>query len=496
MAGRRFRALSLFQQARALGEETGVPASAFYALGRSGIGPGARRSARRAVDELRPRSRRRPRPASSTPEALGDLDALADRLAGQVVEHATRAGRERRSPGLAEVLAAADLPPDTIAQVLRRYQARTGTAAEFWGVLRRGERDRRGIGGRARCATIEAAVRLGELVGTGPAAAAPAARRFDGRGAGRRRKIWRASASTTGANCSRDRARSGARRGARHERGRRPAARTSAQEWIEDRAEAILDTLEEAFPERVHPAARLAESEDIGPAARGAARAGAATRLPPRIDPRARGRRPEAARRARRGRGRERHRGSGGGRARQPRHRPRGRSGRARRHRPALGAGDRRDAAAAVHRRLRRGARRPRAGGARARAGAADGRRQQAGGAPPAAVAAAHARSCSARRRRDIKDMPDARTLFQAAGGFCDCEHCGSVYSPAAYFVDLLRYLNVSSPERLEQSRSGCMDKPHARPRSQASSDGSSRSTCCSAAGPTSPTCRSPARTR
>ena len=51
-----------------------------------------------------------------------------------------------------------------------------------------------------------------------------------------------------------------------------------------------------------------------------------------------------------------------------------------------------------------------------------------------------------------IKGMPDARTLFQAAGGFCDCEHCGSVYSPAAYFVDLLRYLNVSSPERLEQS--------------------------------------------
>ena len=49
--------------------------------------------------------------------------------------------------------------------------------------------------------------------------------------------------------------------------------------------------------------------------------------------------------------------------------------------------------------------------------------------------------------------MPDARTLFQAAGGFCDCEHCGSVYSPAAYFVDLLRYLNVSSPERARASR-------------------------------------------
>jgi hypothetical protein len=58
-----------------------------------------------------------------------------------------------------------------------------------------------------------------------------------------------------------------------------------------------------------------------------------------------------------------------------------------------------------------------------------------------------------------IKGIPDARTLFQAAGGFCDCEHCGSVYSPAAYFVDLLRYLNVSSPDRLEQLKTRLTNK-------------------------------------
>ena len=50
----------------------------------------------------------------------------------------------------------------------------------------------------------------------------------------------------------------------------------------------------------------------------------------------------------------------------------------------------------------------------------------------------------------EIKGVPDVRTLFQAAGGFCDCEHCGSVYSPAAYFVDLLNYLNPSFPDRLD----------------------------------------------
>ena len=37
--------------------------------------------------------------------------------------------------------------------------------------------------------------------------------------------------------------------------------------------------------------------------------------------------------------------------------------------------------------------------------------------------------------------------------GACGCEHCSSVYSPAAYFVDLMRYLDVSDPKRLEEVR-------------------------------------------
>ncbi|MEQ1730918.1 MAG: hypothetical protein ABL982_21325, partial [Vicinamibacterales bacterium] len=50
-----------------------------------------------------------------------------------------------------------------------------------------------------------------------------------------------------------------------------------------------------------------------------------------------------------------------------------------------------------------------------------------------------------------LKGAPDARTLFQASQGFCDCDHCGSVYSPAAYYVDLLRYLDVARADRLAQ---------------------------------------------
>lgn len=40
----------------------------------------------------------------------------------------------------------------------------------------------------------------------------------------------------------------------------------------------------------------------------------------------------------------------------------------------------------------------------------------------------------------DELDLPDLSTLF-GTQSFCSCKHCRSVYSPAAYFVDLLSYL-------------------------------------------------------
>src|SRR5260370_12678991 len=39
----------------------------------------------------------------------------------------------------------------------------------------------------------------------------------------------------------------------------------------------------------------------------------------------------------------------------------------------------------------------------------------------------------------------DWETLFGSLS-FCDCDHCRSVYSPAAYFVDLLQFLKNSRP--------------------------------------------------
>ncbi|MDX2019474.1 MAG: neuraminidase-like domain-containing protein [Deltaproteobacteria bacterium] len=51
-----------------------------------------------------------------------------------------------------------------------------------------------------------------------------------------------------------------------------------------------------------------------------------------------------------------------------------------------------------------------------------------------------------------VKAVPDAKTLFGSSGN-CGCDHCASVYSPAAYFVDLLRYLSTPDPKGLELLR-------------------------------------------
>jgi hypothetical protein len=51
-----------------------------------------------------------------------------------------------------------------------------------------------------------------------------------------------------------------------------------------------------------------------------------------------------------------------------------------------------------------------------------------------------------------LSSVPQFRQLF-AGDALCDCEHCGSVYSPAAYFVDLLRYLGDA--ERLARAVEG-----------------------------------------
>jgi hypothetical protein len=57
-------------------------------------------------------------------------------------------------------------------------------------------------------------------------------------------------------------------------------------------------------------------------------------------------------------------------------------------------------------------------------------------------------------------NLPSLKELF-GTGVLCDCGHCGSVYSPAAYLVDLLRYLD--DPMRLARARDAAEEARGAR---------------------------------
>ncbi|MEU4643670.1 neuraminidase-like domain-containing protein [Micromonospora sp. NPDC023814] len=45
-------------------------------------------------------------------------------------------------------------------------------------------------------------------------------------------------------------------------------------------------------------------------------------------------------------------------------------------------------------------------------------------------------------QRRRIDDLPNLQTLF-GSEDYCECAHCQSIYSPAAHFVDMLRFLDL-----------------------------------------------------
>src|SRR5262249_34690858 len=67
-------------------------------------------------------------------------------------------------------------------------------------------------------------------------------------------------------------------------------------------------------------------------------------------------------------------------------------------------------------------------------------------GASPAAVATIVPSLTAAATQARVATLPNLQTLFGSLD-YCECTYCRSVYSPAAYFVDVLRFLG----ERLTQ---------------------------------------------
>ena len=53
-----------------------------------------------------------------------------------------------------------------------------------------------------------------------------------------------------------------------------------------------------------------------------------------------------------------------------------------------------------------------------------------------------------------VANFPNWNNLFKT-GDLCECEHCRSVYSPAAYFADLLMFLNERHSKKPKPAGTG-----------------------------------------
>src|SRR5262245_38427811 len=111
--------LMLFQNARALESDTGLPAPMFYAMGRNGLGPSPDDLVDVPIHELRTTIEEAIADGIVDADQFTNLDSLVDQLAQQIIEYATRTDRQSVEPGLAEILSAADIPAETITRVLR-----------------------------------------------------------------------------------------------------------------------------------------------------------------------------------------------------------------------------------------------------------------------------------------------------------------------------------------------------------------------------------------
>ena len=433
--------LLLFHDARSLEQQTGVPSPVFYALGRTGTAPSLDDLVDVPVSELHTTIVEAIADGLIDREPLGDLHDVVERLASQIVEHAVQSDDPDRG-GLVQVLAAADIPPAMISDTLRAYQARTTSPSEFWdtyGQTSESDEARADASG----SDVLQAVRVAEVLGPDP----PLLRRVHEL---RREGRWQTPDDLSRLGFDDWCELLEELEGAEVEGSAEAESDEDRSDRIEARAEAILDTLEETFPNR-YISDRLSGSDAVSPAARGLIervkdhdflRGSIRQRIATdpglveglgESDVDAAIEDIEAVERVSR----------------------------------VTDRADEVDVLVATGMRsaMDIGSMPPRhfidlyaeALGGRAQASRVHAQAQQTAAASKLVAlrlmqALQHAPFVLGTPPTDaIKDAPDAKTLFQTAGAFCDCEHCGSVYSPAAYFVDLLRYLDVSSPERRER---------------------------------------------
>ncbi len=436
--------VALLYRAQQLEAQTGLPGALFYALGRGRLPIEPHELVDLPVAELRVTIEEAVADGTVGADLLEDLDAVLEQLSLRGIDTLLEGGASLLGGGLATILASADLPTETMRHVLRRYQRRSGGVAELWESLAHGDAEHEAldpsVGNELRLA-----VELGGLVGPD----APLLRRLH---ALRREGKWAELEDLASFDfddwcelVALD-----------DDPSTHDDEGLEDDEDVEERAEAILERLEEAFPS-VFIRRELVETEALGTGAR------SLLERAPRHDLVLGSIRRLAAADASLLEGFDEAEAEAAieeieavERVSRVTHYPEEVAllvGTGMRSAHEIAATPRRHFVAAYGEAL----------GGPAQASRVHAQAQHSAAATMLAMVGAQQAqqqapfvlgggSDPARQAQDraLKEIPDARALFGSIG-LCSCEHCGSVYSPAAYLVDLLRYLDIRDPERLRE---------------------------------------------
>lgn len=490
--------LALLERARELEAQTSVPAKVFYALGHRGLPLELHALVDVSLSELRGTVEAAVEDEIIDATSLQGVDDHLKSLCRIVREQVLQANRTSIDAGLGDILACADVPREALGRVLERYQARDADVADFWESLR-DESAAHEVFDEGLLSELETAVGLAGVVGADP----PLVRRvLDLRKEGRWQELedladlefddWcellesleaqaadddidlRAAIDQGGDSSRRHETQWTGERYTDDEDDEPDGGRVideddedDEQDWIEARAEAILDSLEETFPS-AFIRREVLRGEELG---EGARRVLERTRKLDFLNESIRAR---TARDAELLEGLDPTQAESALEEIEAIERVSRVTERAHEVAALLGSGITSAHAIAAHPRRHFVDAYAETLGGRPQASRVHAQAQQVAGAGTLAmvrllqalqqtpfVLSGGGVLAQAARDRTLKDMPDTRTLFGNIG-LCSCEHCRSVYSPAAYFVDLLRYLDLPPSDGIKKPRSNTQDRPAA----------------------------------
>ncbi|MBT8342960.1 MAG: hypothetical protein HKP58_00620, partial [Desulfatitalea sp.] len=156
--------LALLQRVRALAVETGLPAPMFYALGGNGMSVELADLIDVPLAELHATITAAIDDGIVNETQVQGVASLLAQLSERVLDRVLETGPSSMGAGLGELIASADLPREVTRTILGRYQARSAGATEFWESLVAGDGGQEAVDEQVRSA-LEMAIDIGGLLG-------------------------------------------------------------------------------------------------------------------------------------------------------------------------------------------------------------------------------------------------------------------------------------------------------------------------------------------